>query len=177
MLHSYKEIVLRRPCEKCLRFFHIRRPAHLETLLDALVHGTVVLVMGQSAVGFGAFAFRDFQFVAQVHGRDAEEFVIGFDAAFDVGFEVIGCGDSTRFQRAGKCAGQSTGERGNDVINRRRQRFRVLYAVILRVAPVRAELQRLREALDMRLPKRPFLLNQPDFRRVNDFTHRPPPGF
>ncbi len=66
--------------------------------------------MSEGAVGFGTFAFGDFQFVAQVDGGNAEEFVIGFDAAFDVGLEVVGCGDSARFQRAGKCAGQSTGE-------------------------------------------------------------------
>jgi hypothetical protein len=89
MLHSYKEIVLRRPCEKCLRFFHIRRPAHLETLLDALVHGTVVLVMGQSAVGFGAFSFRDFQMVAQLDRGDAERLVITLDAPFDIGFQIV----------------------------------------------------------------------------------------
>jgi len=67
--------------------------------------------MREGAVGFGAFAFWDFQFVTQFHGSDAEEFIIGFDAAFDVGFEVVGCGNSARFQRAGKCAGQSTGQR------------------------------------------------------------------
>jgi hypothetical protein len=89
MLHSYKEIVLRRPCEKCLPFFHVRSPAHFETLLDALVHWTVVLVMGQSAVGFGAFPFGNFQMVAQLDRSDAERLVITLDAPFDIGFQIV----------------------------------------------------------------------------------------
>jgi hypothetical protein len=127
--------------------------------------------MGEGAVGFGAFAFRDFQLVAQVYGGDAKEFVIGFDAAFDVGFEMICCGDSTRFQRAGKCAGQSTGEGRNDVINRGRHRLAVFHAVILGVATVRAELQRFFESFNVRLAKGTLLLYQPDARGMNDFTH------
>jgi hypothetical protein len=127
--------------------------------------------MREGAVGFGAFAFRDFQLVAQVYGGDAKAFVIGFDAAFDVGFEVVGCGDSTRFQRAGKCAGQSTGEGGDDVIDRRGHRLAVFHAVILGVAAVRAEMQRLFESFDVRVAEGPFLLHQPDSRRMNDFAH------
>ena len=127
--------------------------------------------MREGAVGFGAFAFRNFQLVAQVYGGDAKEFVIGFDAAFDVGFEVIRCGDSARFQRAGKCAGQSTGERGDDVINGRGHRLAVFHAVILGVAAVRAELQRFLESFNVRLAEGALLLHQSDSRGVNDFTH------
>ena len=36
-----------------------------------------------------AFALGNFQFVAQVDGSDSEKLIIGFDAAFDVGFEMI----------------------------------------------------------------------------------------
>jgi hypothetical protein len=127
--------------------------------------------MGEGAVGFGAFAFRDFQFVTQVHGGDAEEFVIGFDAAFDVGFEMICCGDSARFQRAGKCAGQSTSERRDDVIDGGGHRLAVFHAVILGIAAVRAELQRFLESFNVRLAEGALLLHQPDSRGVNDFTH------
>jgi hypothetical protein len=127
--------------------------------------------MRQGAVGFGAFAFRDFQFVAQVYGGDAKEFVIGFDAAFDVGFEVVGCGDSARFQRAGKCAGQSTGERGDDVVDGRGHWLAVFHAVILGVAAVRAEMQWLFESFNVRVAKGALLLNQPDARGMNDFAH------
>jgi hypothetical protein len=127
--------------------------------------------MREGAIGFGAFALRDFQLVAQLDGGDAEKLVIGFDAAFDVGFEVVCCGDSARFQRAGKCAGQSTSERGDDVIDGRRHRLAVFYAVILGVAAVRAELQRLFESFDVRVAKGPLLLHQPNSGGVNDFTH------
>jgi hypothetical protein len=128
-------------------------------------------VVSEGAIGFGAFAFGDFQFVAQVHGGDAKEFVIGFDAAFDVGFETICCGDSARFQRAGKCAGQSTGEGRDDVIDGRGHRLAVFHAVILGVAAVRAELQRFLESFNVRLAKGTLLLHQPDSRGVNDFGH------
>jgi hypothetical protein len=127
--------------------------------------------MSEGAIGFGAFAFGDFQFVAQVHGGDAKEFVIGFDAAFDVGFEVVCCGDSTRLQRAGKCAGQSTGERGDDVVNGRGHRRAVLHAVILGVAAVRAEMQWLFESFDVRVAKGALLMHQPDPRGMNDLAH------
>jgi hypothetical protein len=127
--------------------------------------------MSKGAVGFGTLAFGDFQFVAQVDGGDAKEFVIGFDAAFDVGFEMIGCGDSARFQRAGKCAGQSTSERGDDVIDGGGHRLAVFHAVVLGVAAVRAEMQRFLESFDVRLAKGTLLLHQPDSRGMNDFTH------
>jgi hypothetical protein len=127
--------------------------------------------MREGAVGFGAFTFGDFQFVAQLHGGNAEESVIGFDAAFDVGFEMICCGDSARFQRAGKCAGQSTGERGDDVIDGGEHRVAALHAVILGVAAVRAEMQRLFESFDVRVAEGALLLHQADSSGVNDFSH------
>jgi hypothetical protein len=127
--------------------------------------------MSEGAVGFGAFAFGDFQFVAQVYGGDAEEFVIGFDAAFDVGFEMVCCGDSARFQRAGKCAGQSTSEGRDNVIDGGRHRLAIFHAVILGVAAVRAEMQRLFESFDVRVAEGALLLHQPDSRGMNDFAH------
>jgi len=36
-----------------------------------------------------AFALWNFQFVAQIDGSDSEKLVIRFDAAFDVGFQMI----------------------------------------------------------------------------------------
>jgi hypothetical protein len=122
------------------------------------MHGTIVFVKCERAVGLRSFAPRYFQAIFQVHRRDSEQLIVRFNSPFNIGFQVVCCGDSARFQRAGKCAGQSTGESGNDVVNCGRQRFRVLHAVILRVSAVRTELQRFREALDMRFPKRPFLL-------------------
>jgi len=116
-------------------------------------------MMRQRAIGLRSFAAWDFQAILEVHRRDSKEFIVPLDASFHVGFEIVCCGNSARFQRAGKCAGQSTSERGNHMIDRCRQRLRVLHAVIFRVASVRAELQRLRESFDMRFPQRPFLLN------------------
>jgi hypothetical protein len=131
--------------------------------------------MGESAVSFLPFSLGDFQMVAQLDSRDAEQLIITLDASFDVGFQIICCWDSTRFQRAGKCAGQSTGERGDDMVDGGRQRLRIFHAVIFGVTSMRAELQRLRESLDMSFPERTLLLNQADFRGVNDFAHLLPP--
>jgi hypothetical protein len=89
-------------------FFDVGGPGYFEALLDALVDGAVVFVIGQGAIGFGFFPFGDFEVIAQFYGGDTEHFAVGFNASFDVRFEVICCRDSTRFQRAGKCAGQST---------------------------------------------------------------------
>jgi hypothetical protein len=158
-------------------FFDVRRPSNFKSFLDALVDRAIVFVMRERAVSFGALSLGNFHVISQLYCCNSEQLIVRFNSSFDIGFQVVCCGDSARFQRAGKCAGQSTGKRGNDVVNGGRERFCVLHAVILRVAPVRAELQRLCEALDMRFPKRSFLLNQPDFRSVNDFTHRPPPSF
>jgi hypothetical protein len=128
-------------------------------------------MVSQCAIRFRALAFWNFQFVAQIHRGDAEEFFLGLDAALDFGFQLVCCGDSARFQRACKCAGQSTGQGGDDVIDRGRQRRHVFYTVIIRVSAVHAEVQRLLESFNVRFAERPLFLHQPDARRVNDFAH------
>ncbi len=72
-----------------LRFFHLGGPGHLEALLDALVHRTIVFVIGEGAVGFGAFSFGNFEMVPQLDGRDAEGLLEAFDAPFDVSFQIV----------------------------------------------------------------------------------------
>jgi hypothetical protein len=99
----------------------------------------MVFMVGESTVCFGALALEDFQPVAQVRGDDAEELIIAFDAAFDVGDEIVGCRDSARFQGAGKCAGQSTGKGRDDMVDGRRKRLRALHTVILRLAAMCTE--------------------------------------
>lgn len=131
----------------------------------------MVFMVGEGAVRFGAFALGNFQLVAEVYGGDAEEFIVAFDAAFDVGYQIVSCRDSTRFQRAGKCAGQSTGERRDDMIDGRWNRFGALHAVVLCVAAMHAEVQRFFESLDVRIAEWTLLLHQPDPRGMNDFTH------
>ena len=48
-----------------------------------------VFVKGEGPLRLRAFALWNFQFVAQVDGSDSEKLIIGFDAAFDVGFKMI----------------------------------------------------------------------------------------
>jgi hypothetical protein len=134
----------------------------------------MVLVVRQGAVGLGTFPLRNSQLVAEIDGGDAKEFVVAFDAAFDIGFQIICCGDSARFQRAGKCAGQSTSERGDDMVDGGGKRRGVFHAVIFGVAAMHAKMKRLRESLDVRVTERPFLLDQTDFGCVNNFTHECP---
>jgi len=141
------------------------------------VDGAGILVVRESAIGFGAFTFWNFQFVPKIYCGDAEEFVIRFDAPFHVRFQMICCVDSARFQRAGKCAGQSTGERRDDVVDCGRQRCGVFHAVIFGISAMRAELQWLRESLDVRFAKRPLFLYQANSRRMNHFAHKHLPVF
>jgi hypothetical protein len=101
-----------------LLFLHVCRPGDFKSLFDALVYGTVVFVVREGTFGFRLFSLGNFQVILETHRRDAEDFSIFFDAPFDIRFQFIRCGDSARFQRAGKCAGQSTGKTGNDVIDR-----------------------------------------------------------
>ena len=68
-------------------------------------------MVSQCAVGLGALSFGDFEFVTETDGGESKEFIVSFDAAFNLGFQIVRRRDSARFQRAGKCAGQSTGER------------------------------------------------------------------
>jgi hypothetical protein len=124
-------------------------------------------VVGQGAIRFWALALWDFELVAETDGGEAKELVVAFDAAFDIGFQIVCCGDSARFQRTGKCAGQSTGERGDDVVNGGGKRRGVFNAVIFGVPAVDAKMKRLGEALDVRIAKRPFLLDQTDFCGMN----------
>lgn len=128
-------------------------------------------MVSQCAIRLCALAFWNFQFVAQVHSGNAEEFFLGLDAALDFGFQLVFCWDSARFQRAGKCAGQSTAQGGNDVIDSCRQWRSILYAIILRTTTVRAEVQRLLESFNVRVAEWTLLLHQPDARRVNEFAH------
>jgi hypothetical protein len=133
-------------------------------------------VVGQGAIRLGALSLRDFQLVSEADGGDAKEFVVAFDAAFDVGFQIICCGDSARFQRAGKCAGQSTSERGDDVVDGGGKRRGVFHAVIFGVPAVHAKMKWLRKSFNVRFTERPFLLDQTDFCGMNKFTHGFLPG-
>jgi hypothetical protein len=67
--------------------------------------------MRKRAVGFGALSLGNFHVISQLHCRNSEQLIVRFNSSFDIGLQVVCCRDSARFQRAGKCAGQSTGER------------------------------------------------------------------
>jgi hypothetical protein len=128
-------------------------------------------VVSQCAVGLGALPFGDFEFVSETDGGESKEFIVSFDAAFDFGFQIVRSRDSARFQRTGKCAGQSTGERRNDMVDRGRKGSGVFHAVIFCVAAMHPKMKGFRESLDVRVPERPFLLDQTDFGGMNEFTH------
>jgi hypothetical protein len=119
----------------------------------------MVFVVGECAVCFGALALGNFQLVTETDGSDAKELVVAFDAAFDFGLQIVSCGDSTRFQRAGKCAGQSTGERRDDVVDGSGKRGGVFHAVVFCVASVHPKMKGLGETFDVRVAEGPFLLD------------------
>jgi len=117
-------------------------------------------VSGKGAVGFGFLASGNFEAIAKFYGGQTEHLAVGFNASFDVGFQIVCCGDSARFQRAGKCAGQSTSESGDNVVDRGgHRRYVGLYAIKFRVTAMHAEMQRLVKAFDVGFAKRPLFLN------------------
>src|SRR5713226_1735937 len=155
--------------------FDVRGPGHLETPLDSLADRAVALVELERPVGLDALAAGNFQAVTQLDRGDAHQLVFALDAAFDVGLEVILCGDSARFQRAGQRAGKSTSERSDNMVDRGGEGLSRLHLVKRRVAAMHAKAQRLSEALDMRLAQRALLLHNSDLRDVHELTHGPPP--
>jgi len=46
-------------------------------------------MVGERAVRLGAFSFWDFQLVTKANGGEAEKFVVAFNAAFDLGLQII----------------------------------------------------------------------------------------
>ena len=161
--------MLRWPCAPFPLLFlcNLRGPGHLEPSLKALADRAVALVDFKRAVSLGALALRNFKAITQLHVGDAKQFFFPFDAAFNVGFEVILRRDSARFQRAGQRARQSTAKRREQMINCRGQNLLWLQLVKRGVTAVEAEAQRLRKPFDVRLAQRPLLLNNLDFRGVN----------
>ena len=61
----------------------------------------MVLVVSECTICFRTLTLRNLQLVAETDGRDAKELIVAFDAAFDFSLEIVCCGDSARFQRAG----------------------------------------------------------------------------
>jgi hypothetical protein len=155
-----------------LAFRYVRGPSHCKTLLDALVDRTIILMIGERAVGFGFFSGRNFEMVMKFDGGQAKQLAVRFDAAFDVGHQIIGCGYSARFQRAGKCAGQSTSKGRNDVIDGGGEFLRRVHTIKPGIAPVHSKVQRLLEPFNVRFAKGPLLLHQFDSCRVNEFAHK-----
>lgn len=154
-----------------LAFLNFGGPFHLEASLDALVHRAVAFVNGECAVGFGPLPVRYFQLVAQLDGGDANQLFFGFDAPFDFGFQIVGGGDSARFQRAGQCAGQSTGQCRKQVVDGGRQRLGRLDLVERRIAGMHAKAQRFCKTFDVRFPQRALPLHNVNPCPVYDFAH------
>jgi len=155
--------------------FDVRGPGHLETPLDRLMDRAVALVELERPVGLTALSGGDFQAVTQLDRGDAHQLFFALDAAFDVSLEVILCGDSARFQRAGQRAGKSTSERSDNVVDRGGEGLSRLHLVKRGVAAVHAKAQRLGEPLDMRLAQRALLLDDSDLGDMHEITHGPPP--
>lgn len=128
-------------------------------------------MVGEGAIGLCAAPHGNFQTIAQVDAINEEDFLFRPDLGLDLGHQVVLAGDSARFQRAGKCAGQSTGETGDDVIDGRGQRLGRRRIIKCRIAPVHAKLQRLSESFDVRRAVRAFLLLDTYPRGVNDLSH------
>ena len=123
------------------------------------------------AGGVVAFSARDSQAVADLNGGQAHQLFLAFDLPFDISFQVALSRDSARFQRASQRAGQSTRERGDDVVDRRGQRLRRDGLVECGIAPVQAEAERRFEPLDVSEPQGACFLDNVDLCSVDEISH------
>ena len=159
-----------------LRLGELRVPGHVDTALHGLI--------GRAAVGVDVERPLDDILLPGWHPdvivhpdlRDAKHALNVFDVAFDFGSEVLGRDYPARIQRATQGAGQSTGNGGDHVVERRRMLCgRHLLAVLVLIerldAAVDTEVEGLVEALDPGGAMRPGVLSYLDAARVNDVSH------
>jgi len=106
-----------------------------------------------------------------VHTGNDEQLLFGFNLCFYLGDEIVLRRDSARFQRAGQCAGQSTAQRSDQVVDGRRHRLGRLRFVERGIAAVHAIAQRLSEAFHVGQSQRPFLLFNADTRGMDQSSH------
>jgi hypothetical protein len=139
----------------------------LNAIPDRLIGRAFVRIHRESSLGFFPGAGRDLEFVSQADLGDLENPVHVFNVPFYEGDEIVGNLYFPRFQRSPKGSGESPGHSGNDMIQGRRVFGALdLTAVFLFVeildAAVHAEMDGVREVLDVRGTVRTFVLQNTD---------------
>ena len=160
-------------------FSHFGLPGALNAILDGLIGRAFIRINGESSLGLVPGAGWNLEFISQADFGDLENAVNVFNIAFHKRDEIVCHIDSPRFQRSRKGSGESPANAGNHVIKGRRI-FRTgdLSTVFLLVeildAAVNAEMNGLREILDVGRAMRAFMLQDTDVAGVGYGHWRPP---
>jgi hypothetical protein len=161
-------------------FNHFGLPRALDATLDGLIGRAFVRIHCQGPFGLIPGAGGDLEFVSQADPGDLEKAVRVFNIPFHKRDEIVCRFDFPRFQRGGEGSGESPANAGDHVIEGRRI-FRTgdLSAVFLLVeildAAVNAEMNGLREVLDVGRAMRAFMLHDTNVAGVG-YGHWGPPN-
>ena len=154
-------------------------PGALNAILDGLIGRAFVRINSESPLGLVPGAGWNLEFIGQADLGDLENAVYVFNIPFHKRDEIVRSLYFPRFQRGGKGTGQSPTNSGNHVIEGRGI-FRTynLTAVFLLVEildpAVHAEMDRLREVLDVGRAVRAIMLHDTDVTGVGYRHNRPP---
>lgn len=144
------------------RLFNRRFPRTINTSLDALVGRTLLCVGFECPVNSLSAAGRNLEAIPQPNSRNLQHAVHIFDVAFDIGNQILCRIDLPHFQCGTQGAGQSSGDTGDDVIERGGVlRSGHLPAILVLVesfdSTVNSEVDRFIEVLDVGCAMRAFV--------------------
>src|SRR6266487_1141128 len=146
-----------------LLFNDIRGGVNLDAAAHAHGGRAFLLVGGEGPLGGFTLALRDSQFVVDSNLRDPEDPIYSLDVPLHHGADLAGFGwNLAHFQRACQRAEQSAPNRGDHVVESRRNFFFRLDSVKLLNGAVNTVTYRLLEILDVRVSDRSLDLFQPD---------------
>jgi hypothetical protein len=139
----------------------------LNAIPDRLIARAFIRIHRESSLGFFPGAGRDLEFVSQADPGDLENPVHLFNVPFYEGDEIVGSLDFPRFQRSPKGSGESPAHSGDHVIQGRRifgtfDLTAVFLLVEILDTAVHAEMDGLREVLDVRGTVGAFMLHNTD---------------
>lgn len=128
-----------------------------------MIGGTRFGIKAQHLIEVSHGSGRHYAAEHQADLGDAQHAIDLFDVAFDASVDVVGGGDLTRFQRAGKSAGQSPRDAGDHVIERGRilgtGKVLAVFIAIKRTDPaVDPEMNGLFEAIELGRAVRALML-------------------
>jgi hypothetical protein len=130
-------------------------------------------MMGKGPFYLGPMGFRRTEMIGDADLRDLDDAIHVLDVTFYLRRESAGRnGDLTRFQRAGKGAGQSAGHRGDHVIERGGVFVFGLYTIEVGDAAVDTIVKGFLEMFDIGKPMRTLPAHDPRLAGMHEFSHK-----